>query len=129
MGWWNWEFKACSFAVKMSSFRRAMSVYNVVFCSDFLYFNNSKKLHQKDTLSQVFSCGFCKILRTFFVEHLRTAASKIIKESSPVNSARNGKLYIIILVDVWLGSKWASPQRSILKNRMKNVQNKAMLKC
>ena len=64
MRWWNRKFKACSFAVKMSSFRSAISVYKFVFCSYFLCFSNSKNLHQKETLSQVFSGGFCKVLRT-----------------------------------------------------------------
>ena len=46
--------------------RSAISVYKFVLCSYFLYFNNSKKkLHQKETLPQVFSCEFCKILQTF----------------------------------------------------------------
>ena len=57
------------------------------------------------------------------------AASETVTEKSQGNSARNGKLHIIIFVDVWLGSKWACAQRRILKNRMKNVENKAMLKC
>ena len=69
---WNRKFKACSFAVKMSSFHAvkmssfhsAISVYKFVFCSYSLFFNNSKKLHQKETLSQVFSCGFWKVFRT-----------------------------------------------------------------
>ena len=65
----------------------------------------------------------------FFIEHLRTAASKTVTEESLRNSARNGKLHIISPVDVWLGSKWGSAQRLILENKMKNVENKAMLKC
>ena len=65
----------------------------------------------------------------FFIEHLRTAASETVTGNSLENSGRNGKLDIISSIDVWLGSKWASAQRLILKNRMKNVENKAMLKC
>ena len=57
------------------------------------------------------------------------APSETVTEKSPGNSARNGKLHIVILVDIWLGSKWASAHKRILKNKMKNVENKAMLKC
>ena len=45
------------------------------------------------------------------------------------SSARNGKLHITCPVDVRLGSKWGSAQRLILENKMKNVENKAILKC
>ena len=41
----------------------------------------------------------------FFIEHLRTAASEIVTENTLGNSARNGKLHIIIPIDVWGGSK------------------------
>ena len=51
----------------------------------------------------VFSCEFCKIFKnTFFLEHLRTAASETGTENSLGNSARgekcsarNEKLHII----------------------------------
>ena len=34
---------------------------------------------QKETLAQVFSCVFCEIFKiTFFTEHLRTTATKIM---------------------------------------------------
>ena len=57
------------------------------------------------------------------------AASETVTEKSLRNSARNGKLDIISPVEVRLGSKWASGQRLILKNRMKSVENKVILKC
>ena len=111
----------------------------------------------------MFSCEFCKIFKnTFFLEHLRTAASETGTEKSLRNSVRGEKcsarnekfhiisffffffptrltklkfsaralnFHIISLLDVWLGSKYASAQRlSILKNGMKSVENKAMLK-
>ena len=44
-------------------------------------------------------------------------------------SARAENIHIINLLDDLLGSKYASVQRlSIFKNRMKSVENKAMLK-
>ena len=38
---------------------------------------------KKETLAQVFSCEFCEIFKnTFFTEHLRTTASKILSAAS-----------------------------------------------
>ena len=57
------------------------------------------------------------------------AASDTVTENSPGYSAQNDKLCIISPLDVWLGFKCASAERIILKNRMKNIENKVMLKC
>ena len=109
----------------MSSFCSAISVYKFEFCYYFLYFNNSKRL-DRDSFPGV----FLWILRNFaniFIEHLRTAVSETVTENSQENLARNGKLHIISPVDLLPGSKWTSPQRLILTNRMKNDENKAVL--
>ena len=73
----------------MSSFRSAVSAYNLVFCS---YFT------KRDSVTGVF-LWILQNIANFFIEHLRTAASETVTENSPGNSARNGKLHIIILVD------------------------------
>ena len=60
-------------------------------------------LFKKETLTQVFSCEFYEIFKNnFFLEHLRTAASKTGAENSLGNlargekcSVRNEKLHII----------------------------------
>ena len=109
----------------MSSFCSAISVYKFEFCYYFLYFNNSKRL-DRDSFSSVF-LWILQNFANFFIEHLRTAASETATEYSQGNSARNGKLHIISHVDVLPGSKWTSPQRLILTNRMKNDENKAVL--
>ena len=144
MGWWNEEFKVCSFGLKMSTFRITISVYKFVFCSYFSYHYISLQIcillllfcisiNQKNCSKRVSDTGaFLWILQNFedfFIEHLRTAAFKTVTEDSLGNSARNGKLHIISPVDVWLGSKWDSAQRLILENKMKNVEHKVMLKC
>ena len=41
---------------------------------------------------------------------------KAVTEDSLGNSAQNGKLHIISLVDVWLDFKWGSAPRLILQN-------------
>ena len=114
----------------LSSFRSAVSVYKFVFCSYFLFFNNSKKLHQKETLSELLSClWILQSFSNFITEHLRTAVSETVTENSLRSSARTVKLHIISPIELWLGSKWASAQRLIMKSSMKNGENKAMLKC
>ena len=58
---------------------------------------------KKETLTQVFSCEICEVLKNIvFIEHLRTAASKTFSENSLGNlarcekfSARNEKPHII----------------------------------
>ena len=51
---------------------------------------------KKETLTKVFSCEFCKTFKnTFFIEHLRTAASETVTENSLWNSVRKEKLYVI----------------------------------
>ena len=65
----------------------------------------------------------------FLIEHLQAAASETVTENSLGNSAVNEKCHIISHVDVWLGSKWGSAQRIILGNRIKSVENKALLEC
>ena len=82
----------------MSSFRSAVSVYNLVFCS---YFT------KRDSVTGVF-LWILQNIANFFIEHLRTAASETVTENSLRNSARNGRLHIISPVDVSLGSKCAS---------------------
>ena len=85
----------------------------------------------------------------FFIEHIGTATSEAVTENSPGNWARAEKLHIISIFstrltklkflvraenlhkispsDIWLGSKYVFAQRlSILKNRKKNIENKAI---
>ena len=87
----------------------------------------------------------------FFIQHIGTATSEAVTENSPGNWARDEKLHIISIFstrltklkflvraenldkispsDVWLGSKYVFAQRlSILKNRIKNIENKAIQK-
>ena len=85
----------------MSSLRSAISVYKFAFCSVFLSFNNSKILHQKETLS--LSGVLLSILQSFanfIIEHLRTAASETVAENSLRNLAWNGKFLIISHLEV-----------------------------
>ena len=45
-----------------------------------------------ETLPLAFSCEFCQIFnKTFFIEHLPTAASETVTENIPGNSARGKK--------------------------------------
>ena len=47
-------------------------------------------------MTQVFSGKFHELFKnTFFIEYLRAAASEIVTENSPGNSARNKKFHII----------------------------------
>ena len=94
----------------------------------FLFKKLEKIPSKRDSVTGV----FLRILQSFvnfITEHLLTAASETATENSLKNSAQNGKLHTISAVKVWLGSKWVSSQKRISKNRMKNVENKAMLKC
>ena len=94
----------------------------------FVFQKLEKTASKRDSVTGAF-LWILQSLVNFILEHLRTAASETITENSLRNSARNVKLHIIRAVEVWLGSKWASAQRLILKNRMKNAENKAMLNC
>ena len=108
----------------MNSFRNAMFVLKFVFCCYLFVFLFNKK--NSDT--GIFLWILPNFVN-FLIEHLRVAASDTVTENSPGNSAQNDKLCIISPVDAWLGFKCASAKWIILKNKMKNVENKAMLKC
>ena len=73
----------------MSSFRSAY----------FLSFNDSKKIAPKrDSVTGVF-LWILQSFANFIIEHLRTASSETVAESSLRNSAGNGKLHIISPVE------------------------------
>ena len=126
MKWWNREFKVYSFVLKINSFRTAMFVHELRFDLTYLFAFLFNWKRNSDT--SIFPWILPNIT-SFFIEHLRTAASKTATENSLGNSAQNDKLCIISTVDVWLGFNCASAPGIILKNRTKNVENKTMLKC
>ena len=45
------------------------------FSDVFRVFRKACKFIKRETLTQILSCGFCKISRNTFTEHLRTTAS------------------------------------------------------
>ena len=99
--------------------------YALTFC---ISITQKKIASKRDSATSVF-LWILQNFANFFIEHLLTAASETVTENRRGNSVPHGKLHIISPADVWLGSKWASAQKVILKNRMKNVKNMAMLKC
>ena len=106
----------------MSSFGIAISSYKFVFCIYFFVFQKLEKIGSRRDSDTGTFLWISQNFANFFIEHLRNAPSKTVAEDKLGNSARNGKLHIISPVYVWLGS-------FILENKMKNVENKAMLKC
>ena len=129
MGWWSREFKACSFAVKLRYFHCTIFVHKFLF-SYFLYFRNSRKLqlYWKRDSGTGFPCEFCEIWELVYRTTLDDCFLNCCLEQSRKFSWGK-KLHIVRPVDIWLGSKRASAQILILKNGMRNLESKAMLKC
>ena len=74
---------------------------NLYFAVTFLYFNNSKKLYQKETLTQTLSSEFCKILRTFSYNTSGWLLLKLLLRTHCVKSVQIRSFFWSVFSCIW----------------------------
>ena len=157
MRWWNRKFKACSFAVKKSpprrhkmSFQRRYDILryrttlkrrcvstglfvalylftNLCFARTFCLSIIRKHCIKKRLCHRCFPVDFENFCKLYYRKPPDGCFWNYYWQQ-PKKFSPEWKTHIISPVEVWLGSKRAPAQGLILKNKIKNIENKAMIK-